>query len=203
MYRSRSRNSQTLPVNLMNASEQAVRIAIFATTGVLSVVQDLIGRVLEAVEMADPELVAEETLCLAATATARAAEVGLRERPALARVVPSALMALPFTYRDYLLGSLLLRQKEVSWLEEAGREIYNRLQRKQAFYEAHLPAGQFPGERMLGEKMALWMGRISPPGLPELPQERMERLELVPVLHTHLRLILSFCRQVVMEGQEQ
>jgi len=186
----------------MRLITQAARIATFATTGALSTTQDLIGRVLESIDMADPELVAEETLCLVATATARAAEVGLREQAELAQAVVPALQALPFTYRDYLLGGMLLSAEDRTLLEATGQEVYGRLQRKQAFYEAHLPAGQFPGERLLTEKMALWMGRISPPGLPELPQERMERLALVPVLHTHLRLVLSFCRQAVATLQE-
>ncbi len=181
---------------------QAVQIATFSTAGTLSTTQELIGRVLEAIEMADPELVAEETLCLVATATARAAEVGLREQAELAQAVVPALQALPFTYRDYLLGGMLLSQEDQDLLEETGQEVYSRLQRKQVFYEAHLPARQFPGERLLTEKMVLWMGRISPPGLPELPQERMERLALVPVLHTHLRLVLQFCRQAVATLQE-
>lgn len=185
----------------MRLAEQAAHIATFGTAGALSTAQELMGRVLKSIEIADPELVTEETLCLVATVTARAAEVGLRGQAELARAVVPALQALPFTYRDYLLGSWLLNQEDQNVLEETGREVYGRLQRKQAFYEAHLPVGQFPGERLLTEKMALWMGRISPPGLPELPQERMARLELVPVLHTHLRLVLSFCRQVVAEGQ--
>ena len=185
----------------MRLTVQAAQIATFGTVGVLSTTQDLIGRVLESIEMADPELVAEETLCLVATATARATEVGLREQAELAQAVVPALQVLPFTYRDYLLGSWLLDEKDQTLLEKTSQEVYRRLQRKQAFYEAHLPAGQFPGERLLTEKMALWMGRISPPGLPELPQERMERLALVPVLHTHLRLVQSFCRQAVAEVQ--
>ncbi|SHK72267.1 hypothetical protein [Rhodothermus profundi] len=180
---------------------QAARIAAFGTVGTLHTTQELIGRVLDAMDMADPELVTEETLCLVAVATARAAEAGLREQPALKQAVGSALQALPFTYRDYLLGSWLLHQTDQHVLEEIGREVYGRLQRKQTFYEAHLPAGQFPGERLLRDKMGLWMGRISPPGLPELPQERMDRLELVPMLHAHVRLVLSFCRQVVAEQQ--
>ncbi|MEX0746727.1 MAG: hypothetical protein WED81_03895 [Rhodothermales bacterium] len=169
----------------------AGRFVAFSTLGVLSVTQDLAGAILEDVVGADPELVAEETLCLVATATARAAEVALREHPSIAELAASALIDIPFIYRDYLLGSEMLRRHE-STLAELGDEIYARLQRKREFYAVHFPPGQFPGERTLTDKMGLWMGRISPPKLPELPTERLEKLELVDTLLRHLKLVRAY-----------
>ena len=66
----------------------AARVAAFAAPAALSVTQDVVRAVLPVLtDQADPGLVAEETLTLVATVTARAAEVGLRERPdALAAV---------------------------------------------------------------------------------------------------------------------
>lgn len=174
--------------------QRAVQFTAFATLGILGTTQDLAQTVLASVEEADPELVAEETLCLVATASARAAAVGLREAPELAEVVLPTLLDLPFTYRDYLVGGAVIEQKDTSLLD-ANEEVYRRLQHKQEFYKVHLPENTFPGEHALKEKMELWMGRVSPPRLPESPQERLEKLDLVPALVTHLKLILAFGRR--------
>jgi hypothetical protein len=173
---------------------RTARFTAFATLGLVSVTHELAGKALAGIEGADPELVAEETLCLVATATARAAEVGLRADPALAQTVVPVLLGLPFTYRDYLIGGALLARPEPAFLD-AHEAVYERLQRKQAFYTAHLPPQQFPGERLLTDKMGLWMGRISPPRLPDAPMDRLERLGGVPTVLTHLKLVLAFARR--------
>ena len=77
----------------------------------------------------------------------------------------------------------------------ASNAVYPRLQRTCDFYRVHLPAHQFPGERMLQEKLPLWMGRISPPRLSESPTARLERLNVAEVLLTHLKLVLAFMRR--------
>jgi hypothetical protein len=169
----------------------------FAALGTLSTAQRLIQAVTDDIgdmDGFDRELVAEETLCLAATATARAAAVGLQDASDQADVIHRTLLRLPFAYRDYLLGSAMVAGGDRS-LAERGPEIRERLARKQEFYTTHLPDGQFPGPRALGEKMALWMGRISPPKLPETPQERLDKLGLVGPLVTHCKLILAYGRQ--------
>ena len=162
----------------------------------MTATQELARACLGGIEGADPELVAEETLCLVATATARAVEVGAGERSAELAGVIEALLALPYTYREYLVGGAMIAQEDPG-LADANRVVEGRLGRKESFYNVHLPQGQFPGQRALDEKMALWMGRISPPSLPELPTERLTRLELVPVLLTHLRLVLAYVRKEV------
>ena len=172
---------------------RATRFTAFATLGVLGATQELAQATLAGIDGADPELVAEETLCLVATATARAAEVGLRADPARAQAVVPALLDLPFTYRDYLVGGAMIVQQDPALLD-ANEQVYQRLRRKQAFYTAHLPPNQFPGERLLTDKMGLWMGRISPPRLPESPMDRLQRLQSVPTLLTHLKLVLAFAR---------
>ena len=174
--------------------DRIAQFTTFATLGALSATQDLARLTLAHLEGADPELVAEETITLVATATARAAEVGLRAEPAVAAAVVPALLDLPFTYRDYLIGGAMLVQEDAT-LADAREEVHQRLQRKHAFYTVHLPADQFPGERALNDKMALWMGRVSPPGLPESPIDRLGRLGLVPTLLTHLKLVLAFGRR--------
>lgn len=178
----------------LSTPERIARFIAFATLGTLGTTQDLARITLGSIEGADPELVAEETLCLVATATARAAQVGLREAPDVAEAAVPSLHDLPFTYRDYLVGGAVITQQDPSLLD-ANEEVYQRLQRKQEFYTIHLPADQFPGERALHDKMALWMGRISPPKLPESPTERLGKLNLVPTLLTHLKLVLAFARK--------
>lgn len=172
----------------------AAQVAAFAALGVLSTTQQLAGACIESMEGADPDLVAEETLCFVATATARAAEVGLREKPDLAQRVVPTVLDLPYTYRDYLIGGAMIAGQDAT-LQEMHQQVYRRLQRKMEFYRVHLPAHQFPGERALTDKMELWMGRVSPPQLPELPSERLEKLDLLPLLLTHLKLVLAYGRQ--------
>lgn len=176
------------------SSERLSRFVAFATIGTLSTTQQIAGAVLEDIDGADPDLVAEETLCLVATATARSAEVGLQGDSDLAQAATTALFDLPFIYRDYLIGGEML-EKEDHALAKTAASVYERLQRKREFYSVHLPPNQFPGRRALDEKMGLWMGRVSPPRLPEMPTERLQKLGLVSVLLTHLKLVLAFARQ--------
>lgn len=166
----------------------------FATLGALGTVQELAQAVMESIPGAEPEVVAEETLALVATATARAAETALRDAPDVAQHARDVLLELPFLYREYLPGGALLMQQDAA-LVDAHEAVRERLVRKRQFYALHLPEGQFPGERALTEKMALWMGRVSGPGLPERPDERLARLGLVEVLLTHLKLVLAYGRR--------
>ena len=184
------------------SQELATQFTSFATLGVMGTTQELARAVLQTVDEADPELVAEETLCLVAMATSRAAAVGLEDHPEVARTVTPVLRELPFSYRDYLVGNAMIAEKDTSLLD-ANEEVYRRLTRKQEFYEVHLPEGQFPGEHTLNEKMALWMGRVSPPKLPRSPEEHLEELDLVPMLLTHLKLILAFARRGEAPGGSQ
>ena len=174
----------------------------FATIGALGLTQDLTHAVLESIgnmEGADSELVAEETLCLVATATARAAQVGLEDEPDHEPPIVRTLLDLPFTYRDYLIGKAMVADDNPG-LSEMADEVHERLQRKREFYLTHLPEGQFPGPRALGDKMELWMGRVSPPKLPETPQERLESLGLVSPTVAHLKLVLAYGRRGAPPG---
>ena len=172
-------------------SERLSRYIAFATIGVLNVTQELAGAILSDIEGAEPDIVAEETLCLISVATARATEVALREDADASATVSTLLLELPFIYRDYLLGAEMLERQD-SALAQAAEDVYASLQRKRGFYEVHLPANHFPGERALSDKMDLWMGRVSPPKLPETPTKRLQRLGLREPLLTHLKLVLSF-----------
>jgi len=187
----------SLPDSLPESLDRVAGVTAFATIGALGLTQDLTHAVLESIgdmEGADPELVAEETLCLVATATARAAAVGLEDEPDHAPSIVQTLLDLPFTYRDYLIGKAMVADNDPS-LSEMADEVHERLQGKQEFYTTHLPEGQFPGPRALGDKMELWMGRVSPPKLPETPQERLESLDLVAPTVAHLKLVLAYGRR--------
>jgi len=187
----------SLPDSVLESFDRVAGVTAFATVGALGLTQDLTHGVLESigdVEGADPELVAEETLCLVATATARAAAVGLEDEPDHAPSIVQTLLDLPFTYRDYLIGKAMVADDNPG-LSEMADEVHERLQGKQEFYTTHLPEGQFPGPRALGDKMELWMGRVSPPKLPESPQERLESLGLVAPTVAHLKLVLAYGRR--------
>jgi len=181
----------------VDSLDRVAGLTAFATVGALNLTQDLTHAVLGSIgdlEATDPELVAEETLCLVATATARAAEVGLRDEPDHEPPVVRALLDLPFTYRDYLLGKAMVAEDRPE-LSQKAEEVRERLQRKREFYLTHLPEGQFPGPHALGDKMELWMGRVSPPKLPETPMERLESLDLVAPTVAHLKLVLAYGRR--------
>ena len=178
----------------MTADLRLARVTAFASLGVLSTTQDLVRAVLPSLtDAASPELVAEETLALVATVTARAVEVGLGEA-ALVEPVATAVLETPFLYHDFLLGARLVAEG-VEGEADVDQSVYERLGRKLEFYGVHFPVGRFPGPRTLGDKLPLWMGRVSPPKLPTTPGERMEETGLAEILSTHLRLVLAFAQR--------
>lgn len=174
--------------------DRTARLTAFASLGALGLMQDLSRQVMQSIPTADPEVVAEETLSLVAVATARAAEVGFQAMPEAARAASGALSALPYLYRDYLIGGAVLSQNDPE-LVQAAQETQARLERKMAFYTLHLPEGQFPGPRALADKLPLWMGRVSGPGLPETPDQRLAKLGTTDLVLTHLKLVLGMARQ--------
>ncbi len=187
----------SLPDSVAESFDRIAGCTAFATVGVLGLTQDLTHAVLDHIgdtEGTDKELVAEETLCLVATATARAAEVGLEDEPDHEPSVVQTLLDLPFTYRDYLIGKAMVTGARPE-LSERADEVHERLQRKRDFYTTHLPEGQFPGPHALNDKMELWMGRVSPPKLPKTPQDRLESLGLVQPTVAHLKLVLAYGRR--------
>lgn len=187
-------------------ARRASRVSAFAATAALSATQDLVRMVMPALTDAEgapagePELVAEETLVLVSTTTARATEVGLKQQPETLQAARAALSEMPFLYHDYLLGLQLVDQGEEGDVE-VDSAVYDRLARKAEFYTAHLPAGRFPGPRQLGDVLPLWMGRISPPKLPTTPDARLEQTGVPEALATHARLILAFARRVADGGE--
>ncbi len=173
------------------------RVSVFAATAALSVVQDLVRSVLPALtDAADPELVAEETMVLVSTVSARAVEVGLQDSPESMQAAGEALVELPFLYHDYLLGGQMVSdgsQGDVA----VDHSVYDRLARKAEFYGVHFPVGRFPGPHAVADKLPLWMGRISPPKLPASPDKRLADLGLADVLNVHLRLVLAFAQRTI------
>ena len=172
----------------------ASRVTAFATLGVMGVTQDLARTCIGAMEGADPEVIAEETLVLVSVTTARAIEVGLQRVSPIATSASEVVMALPYAYREYLVGGAMIAQKDPE-LADANQDVVRRLDKKMAFYQVHFPPSQLPGQHALSDKMPLWMGRISPPGMPDMPTDRLERLELLPTLLTHVRLVLAYARK--------
>ena len=178
----------------------AARVVAFAAPAALSATQDVVRLVRPALGAgADAGVVAEETLALVATLTARAAETGLRQRPDALAAAGPALAELPFLYHDYLLGAQMVAGgAEGDVTPDAS--VYERLDRKAAFYGVHLPPGRFPGPSVLAEKLPLWMGRVSPPRLPTNPDERLGALGVADLLAVHTRLVLAFAQKAATEG---
>ena len=170
------------------------KFTAFATLGVIGTTQDIVRLTLKNLDGAVPENVAEESLCLVATATARAAEVGLRQEGAVASVVSPTVMDLPFAYRDYLIGGAMINRRDTSLLD-ANEAAYRRLQEKRDYYKQHFPENQFPGPSKVKEIMEVWLARVAPGGAPDATTERLEQLGVFPQLMTHLKLILAFGRQ--------
>jgi hypothetical protein len=173
-------------------ARRASRVATFAAAAALSVTQDVVRSVRPHLgDGADPDLLAEETLALVASLTARAAEAGLGGAPAGA-AARAALDELPLLYHDYLLATALVAagaQGDVP----ADRSVYERLERKARFYDAHLPAAA--GAAGLAAALPLWMGRVSPPRLPTTPDARLQSTGVADILAVHVRLVSAFARR--------
>ncbi len=163
--------------------ERSSDLVAFATLGIVLTAQQLSISLLAAMPGADPETVSEESMTLVATLTARAL--------AETRVPSEALAHLPLLYRDYAVGSAMLDGDELP----SDADPYSSLSKMLEFYEAHLPSGQNPGPDVIQEKMELWMGRVSPPGLADSPTDRLRNLELVELVLTHLKLVQTMASQ--------
>ncbi len=179
----------------MTDATLSARVATFASAAALSTVQDVVRTVLPALtSQADPGLVAEETLALVATVTARAAETGLQSRGDAMAAVGPALAELPFLYHDFLLGAQVVADGGEGDVTP-DQSVYERLDRKAQFYSAHLAPGRFPGPSVLRDKMPLWMGRISPPKLPTSPDARLAETGVADVVAAHARLVMAFAQR--------
>lgn len=181
----------------MAAADEIVlaRFIGFATLGVLTTTQELAGRILESIPQADPQSVVEETFSLVAVTSARASEVGFSSHADLGRLVSHTLASLPFSHQDYLVGGTVLSDENAQPAVDP-----EQLSRRIQFYSAHFPESAFPGPLALRDKMELWVGRVSVPGLDTSPAKRLQELELVESLHLHLRLLLGFARQLVSQA---
>jgi hypothetical protein len=191
----------------MTEAALAARVVAFAAPAALSTTQDVVRAVLPSLDVpgpgapADPALVAEETLALVSTVTARAAEVGLRTRPAVLAAVGPALAEMPYLYHDFLLGAQLVGGGAEGDVEP-DQSVYERLDRKTAFYVAHLAPGRFPGPAALRDKLPLWMGRVSPPKLPTTPAARLADVGAVDLVAAHARLVLAFAQRAAEDAAE-
>ncbi len=160
---------------------------VFAVIGTVALVQDLLGAASRYVKGMDPEAAAEETLCLAAQLTLCAAVEGGADAVRMKRV----MRGIPVMYLDYALGAAAAKQMDAALLDERPA-ILSRISRSQTFYAKQMPENRNLGERHLREKLELWMGRISPPELPDKPIERVQCMGVGEVVRTHMLLIKAF-----------
>ncbi|TDI77652.1 MAG: hypothetical protein E2O84_00585 [Bacteroidetes bacterium] len=171
-------------------SERAAQISVFASIGSLTVTQELSGRIKQAYPEFDDEVVAEETLCFVAAVAAfciRSTSEGKVTSGSAA-----AVSDLPFSYRDYVLGQLILGP-DSTVSDELSGHIGERLTRKTRFYDSQLVNGLRPTtEKGLENLSILWMGRISTPGQKDSPENRIKQLHVVELMLRHMTLISSF-----------
>ena len=180
------------------------RTVAFCSLAALNVTQELAGAVLRDIAGADPDLVAEETLCLASVVTWRAAQAGLRDWPEGAAAAEPALTSLPYAYRRYLTGLEMLDRNDPALADPAAVDaVDSRLRRKQQFYEGQFAEATFPGEEALVNGMEFWMGRISPPKLPDMPSERLRKMDLARALGAHLRVVAAYCRSAALSERSE
>ncbi len=195
-------------------------IAVFAAAGTHVLFQDLLAGVLELIPDVDPSRVAEETLSLLAVVGARAVEEGSAGVPT-ARLIGDSVLGMPYAFRDYTLGSEMLADEmsaqgaprnNAQGAPPAGEEtdpvpnsdihtqsvqIGERLAKIQDFYEEQFPVGTSIRLPILQDKLVLWMGRISPPGLDSTPAERVTASRAPILLAHHARLITAYVRHAV------
>ncbi len=172
------------------------RFVAFATIGIVGVTQELVQAAREGLPGMDAGLVAEETLCLAVQVTLCAADASIQPYAGRAS---DLLRDVPALYHDYALGALAVATADASLLQESAA-FRTRLERRQMFYAAHLPQGRLPSREQLCEKMELWMGRISPSGLSDLPAGRLRGMNGAATMHAHMRLVQAFGRQLLRTG---
>lgn len=182
----------------MDLTGEASRTSAFITLGTLTTAQQIAGAVLSVIGRAESDVVAEETLVLVSVNAARAAAVGLRDRPGIMVAVVETVLDVPFLYHDYLVGENLMGSDLVG--SEPDDVILSRLGRLREFYAAHIPANTFPSERTLDEKLELWMGRIAPKRTGIHPSERLKQVDARERLALHNKIVLAFCRQTRAAG---
>ena len=131
----------------------ASRSSAFAAAAALSTTQDVVpSAVLPSLtDQADAGLVAEETLSLIATVTARALEVGLRGAPDVQASAGVALAELPYLYHDFLLGAQVVASGGEGEVEP-DQSVYERLDRKMAFYTRTSRRAGFRGRACSGRR---------------------------------------------------
>lgn len=166
----------------------------FCSLGALSQTQQIAHTVIDAMPGADREKAFAETLCMVSTVSARAAASALPPGDASREHVSDTLSALPLTLHSYVAGIEVLSEED-----GPPDTRTDHLERMSTFYSTQLGDVGYPDRKALRHVMILWMGRISPSGLDEHPEKRLDRLGLVDRLTTYVRLIEAFTRNA---GQE-
>lgn len=180
------------------SSETAPQIAAFGSLGILTVTQDLSGRVQQAFPEFNREIVAEETLCLVSALTAEC--IGSMAGSAFITDALATLRTVPYSYRDYLLGQLILTDSDAV-PEGFSENIGRRIGKDMNFYSSHLSrAFQSTSTEALQTILLLWMGRISPSGCKDEPLTRLARIDPTDLLQRHVTLMTAFARHCLGSG---
>ena len=164
----------------------------------MSQTQQIAQIAIETMPEANREKIFAETLCMVSTASARAAVSALPPGDASRAHVSESLLTLPLTLHAYVAGREVLEKQQAS--KEPPPHDTSDLEHMLTFYGTQLADTGFPDRKALRHMMILWMGRISPAGLGEHPEKRLERLELVDLLVNHVRLVEAFVRNLTRDS---
>jgi len=170
--------------------EAVSQISSFGSLGILTMTQELTARTASLFPDFDHELVAEESLCIISALTAES--VSSVDRSSEVKIAIETLLSAPYSYRDYLFGQMVLRDdEEIS--EGYSERIGQRIDQKMHFYASHLSSGLIPTPAEVVQNiMILWMGKISPPGRQDSAADRLDQLDVLPLLQRHVTLMASF-----------
>ncbi|HUF08795.1 MAG TPA: hypothetical protein VMO47_05705 [Rhodothermales bacterium] len=171
---------------------QSLDVTVFCALGAMAETQQIALAAMEDIDQPDAEKVFAETLCLVSTATARAAVSAFTAQSDVRNHLSQTLQALPLTLHSYIAGGEVLKTGASS--PEGIPDVTADLDRMMDFYNAHLADTGLPDRKSLRHAMILWMGRISPSGLSEHPEARLDRLGLVDRLILHVRLVEAYAR---------
>lgn len=180
-------------------SEAQAQISAFLSLGVLTATQELSSRTLSVFGEFDSEQVAEESLCVVTALSSHV--VGLVGGSAALAPALSALRNLPYHYRDYVFGTIVLTRNEPlpdGYSDEIGARIAKYIR----FYDQLLEMNALVlSDDGVHDKLLMWMGRISPAGRSDTPLQRLDHLRVTAPLVQHLELVRRFTTHCLARAQ--
>ena len=178
----------------------AARVVAFAAPAALSTTQDVVRLVRPALGAgADAGVVAEETLALVATLTARAAETGLRRAATRSR--------LPARPSPSSRSSTTTTCSAARWWRRAPRATSRPTRASTSGWTARRPStastcrrGAFPGPSVLARSCRCGWAASRRRASRRARDERLGALGVADLLAVHARLVLAFAQKAAEDG---